>query len=426
MRKRISLILIFAMILTLIPIDISNAVGIEDTLSHITSKGSITKNQVEVEYNTNYIDVIYGSSYTKDGSKDINTNMDILVNGVSDKSSYNFVLYPAEHKIRVSLKDSAKTLKHSSVYKVHIDAGLFKDSSNVASLEANYIFVTKNTTSQSGIITNADYTGGTITYTFIDDIVLKPDAINNKQNYITITSSLIDNLKDPSYVSDNISNYTVKIDSNDNKKLIVERTDNGDFKELSKYTVTLKPNTVYLNNGNAIYNEEKIISFNTDNKEYIVDSTDPSDNATRIGQHQNISIKFKEEIDINIDKTKVSLISRSGSIHTNIQDYVYAYKSTGSLVIDSLKIDMEKLYMDTAKEPLSKGEEYTVKIGAGAIILKGRTDLSGNLYKYNKDITFKFQTLKDRPSISSTYPISTLSNRFDENKLHKKSDGTYY
>lgn len=419
MGRRISLILIFAMILTIIPIDISNAVGITDTLTLRSSKESISKNQVGVNYDTEYIDVVYGSSYTKDPLKDINTSIDILVNGTTDKDNYNFSVNLTEHKIRISSKDSSKKLSPNSLYTVHIVAGLFKDSSNVASPEIDYNFVTKfNNTSQSGIIVNTEYSGGTITYTFVDDVMLNPDAIANKQNYITVTSSLIDNLKDDTYVTDSISNYTVNVDPTDHKKLIVKRTDLGDFKDLSKYIVTLKPNCVYLKNATTIYNQQNIINFSTDD---ILSTTDPTNGAGNIGLHPIISVSFKHEypIDSNIDKTKVSLISRSGSTYTNVQNYVYTDPAS-----NSLKIDMDNLYNDTKFE-LSKSEEYTVKLAAGAIGLQGKLNSSNTLFRYNKDITFKFRTIKDRPKIVSTNPINSSSNRFDENKLHKESDGTY-
>ncbi|CAH2215090.1 Ig-like domain-containing protein [Tepidibacter aestuarii] len=421
MNRKISLMLIFSIILTLIPIDISNAVGIEDTLTLRTSKETITKDQVGVSYDTTYIDVVYGSNYTKDGSKDINANMDILVNGISDKDNYNLTLYPSEHKVIIELKDSSKRLNHSSLYTVHINAGLFKDSSNIGSQEIKYNFVTKsNTTSQSGIITNTEYSGGTIIYTFLDNVVLNPDAVANKQNYITITSSLIDNLKDDTYVADSISNYTVSVDSTDHKKLKVQRV--GGFKDLSKYTVTLNPNCVYLENAADIYNQQNVINFSTDD---IVSITDPIDGSSNVGLHPTISVKFKYPIDSNIDKTKVSLISRSGSTYTNVQNYVYADKSVGSLETDSLKIDMNNLYNDTRFE-LSKSEEYTVKLAPGAVGLQGKLNSSNTLFRYNKDITFKFRTIKDRPEIIDTIPSNSSSAKYDENDLHKDSDGTYY
>lgn len=423
--RRMSLMLIFVMILTIIPIDISNAVGITDTLTLRSSKETISKNQVGVNYDTEYIDVVYGSSYTKDPLKDINTSIDILVNGTTDKDNYNFSVNLAEHKIRISSKDSNKKLSPNSLYTVHIVAGLFKDSSNVASPEINYNFVTKfNTTTQSGIISSTESSGGAITYTFIDDVVLNPATVGNIQNYITLTSSLTDNLKDDTYVADSIANYTVNVDPTDNKKLIIKRTDLGDFKDLSKYTVTLKANCVYLKNAtnSTIYNQQKVINFSTDNMDDIVKSTSPINGTKNVDLHSDISVTFEDKypIDTNIDKTKVSLISRSGSVHTNVQNYVS--KDPGS---NSLKIDMDNLYNDTKFE-LSKSEEYTVKLAAGAIGLQGKLNSSNTLFRYNKDITFKFQTKKDIPKIVDTYPINSSSNRFDENKLHKESDGTYY
>lgn len=422
--RKISLMLIFAMILTIIPIDISNAEGIIDTLSLRTSKETITKDKVGVNYDTTYIDVVYGSNYTKDPLKDINANVDILVNGIKN-NDYNFSVNLTEHKIRISLNDSSKKLNPNSLYTVHIVAGLFKDSSNVDSPEINYNFVTKfNNTSQSGIVSNIEYSGGTITYTFIDDVVLNPATAGNIQNYITVTSSLIDNLKDDTYVADNISNYTVNVDPTDDKKLIVKRTDLGDFKDLSKYTVTLKPKCVYLKDAtnSTIYNQQKITNFSTDNKDDIVSSTDPIDGADNIDLHNNISVTFKPKypIDSNIDKTKVTLISRSGSTYTNIQNYVS--KDPAS---NSLKIDMNNLYNDTRFE-LSKSEEYTVKLAAGAVGLQGRLNSSNTLFRYNKDITFKFQTIKKQPEIKETIPLNSSSSKFDENKLYKDSDGTYY
>ncbi|WP_099190572.1 hypothetical protein [Tepidibacter mesophilus] len=421
--RKISLMLIFAIIITMIPIDISNAVGITDTLSLRTSKETISKNQVGVNYDTEYIEVVYGSSYTKDPLKDINTSIDILVNGTTDKDNYNFSVNLTEHKIRISSKDSSRKLNPNSLYTVHIVAGLFKDSSSIANPEINYNFVTKfNNTSQTGIIDNTEYSAGTIIYTFIDDIEFNFNAKDNIQNYITLTSSLTDNLKDETYVADNISNYEWNIDSTDNKKLIVKREDLGDFKDLSKYTVTLKPNCVYLKNATTIYNQQNIINFSTDNMNDIVSSTDPIDGDDNIGLHPIISVKFKDKypIDINIDKTKLSLISGSGVTYTNVQNYVYVDNTS-----NSLKIDMNNLYNDTKFE-LSKSEEYTVKLAPGAIGLQGKLNSSNTLFRYNKDITFKFQTIKDRPKIVETYPINSSSNRFDENKLHKESDGTYY
>ncbi|WFD10521.1 Ig-like domain-containing protein [Tepidibacter hydrothermalis] len=420
--RRISLMLIFVMILTIIPIDISNAVGIEDTLTLKSSKESISKNQVGVNYDTTYIDVVYGSNYTKDPSKDINTSIDILVNGTKDdEENYNFSVNLTEHKIRISLNNPSKRLNSSSLYTVHIVAGLFKGSP-----EINYNFVTKSdNTSQSGIITKTECSGGTITYTFvddIDDIDFNSNAKDNIQNYITLTSSLVDNLKDDidnPYVVDDISNYEWNIDADDSKKLIVERIDKGDFKNLSKYIVTLKANSIHLKNADTIYNQQNIVNFSTDD---IFSSTDPIDSADNVSTHPTISVKFKATypIDSNIDKTKVTLISKSGSIHTNVQDYVYV-----DIDSNSLRIDINNLYTDTNFK-LSNDEEYTVKVASGAVSLKGKTDLDGNPYKYNKDITFKFHTMNNKPEVKETIPANNSVSKFDENNLYKDSDGTYY
>ncbi|SHK25528.1 Ig-like domain-containing protein [Tepidibacter formicigenes] len=407
--KRISMFLVLIMIFSIIPFGIYAQETFDASLTVKTQSQTIINGQKGVDYNTSFIDIVYGTSLTKNPTKDINT-LDILVNGEVKSADFNFSVILSERKIRISFKDTnIKKLNEYSLYKIHIPQGFFIDGNKNESNELNFTFATKgNGAYPNDILNTVSYNNGVITFAFIDDIVLKDEP--NIKNYITIASTPIDNLSIPNYVSDNISNYNVEV----NKNQLILTSSTNSFKELSKYTINLKENALYLKNAQNILNLNETLTFTTDD---IVENTYPTNGQENITLKPLISVNFKYPIDSNIDKSQISLISSTNTTHTNVQNYVYA-----TLDGKSLKIDINSMYNDTGFL-LSKNEEYTVKIGAGAVALKDYKNLQGALYKYNKDISFKFKTIKGKPEIISTYPGSDSSKLYDENSIYTKTIG---
>ncbi|MEJ8553421.1 Ig-like domain-containing protein [Tepidibacter sp. Z1-5] len=446
-KKRLSFFLIFILIFSMIPL--GNVRAEDNTVTmHInsvtTDKEALTDGKKGVDYTASWININYAGSFTK--NKDL-SSIDVLVNGVSKADDFKFDFDDKiANNLKISLKDPNpdKTSMHPvelrkhSLYTIYIPQGFYVDGDGKESKAIKFSFVTKGDgsypndiiegISPSNTSENVDYKNGTITFTFIDDIVLNQELLddeeNNKSKYITISTDPITNPVGDNYIKDDIKNFDLDVDGN---KLILKavrkKADNTVSNELidfAKYTVKLNPNTVHLKNAENISNDSHTFNFYTND---IVEYTYPEKNQEDVEINPLIKLTFKYPID-TLNKNKITLSSDGDEFAVDMQKDV-------SIAQDgkTLKIDINSEHRE-GSNPLRKNTVYRLKLEKGAVSLKKGTlpltgcgDLAGKLYKdINLDFITGSRTITPDPGLSVEGYSSNESKSDDITKPYDSSN----
>lgn len=351
------------------------------------------------------------------------SSVKITANGTYDET-YKFEMDYDDGVLEISLKNSGYQLMKHALYDIYIPQGTFKNTDGTKINQVvNYSFVTNTDegTYKEDILAmvspahrevNVDKASGTITFEFIDDIVLESGVLDNIGNFIQI-STVPYNASIPGYNitpygtgSDSILNYNVSVQGN---KLVLQAK-NGVLKDFAKYTVSLKDHTLYLKDSPSmkIYNSSsdgsgyETITFET-NK--LVESTSPANNAEGVSLEPTIEFKFKYPVVIE-DGTALSLQTEDDS-GGYVPDMDYTLSTDGkSLKVTLRSTDGENFY------PLRKSTLYTFTLGEGAVKLDDYDDQNGDPI-VNEEIILHFITTGDSESPAVTAYSSNTSKSDD-------------